>query len=54
LRRSRGIENKDQDIFFSKILAYVVSPGGRAASKKLELKEPGKNIEGAVVMERIL
>jgi ribosomal protein S18 acetylase RimI-like enzyme len=45
---------KQKNIFFSKILAYVVSPGGYAASRKLGLEEVGKNIEGAIVMERIL
>lgn len=45
---------KQKNIFFSKLLAYVVSPGGHAVSRKLGLKEVGKNIEGAIVMERIL
>ncbi|MDR0288317.1 MAG: GNAT family N-acetyltransferase [Clostridiales bacterium] len=45
---------KQKNIHFSKILSYVVSNGGHAASGKLGLKEVGKNIEGAVVMERIL
>jgi ribosomal protein S18 acetylase RimI-like enzyme len=45
---------KQKNIYFSKMLAYVVSPGGRAASKKLGLKEVGKNIEGAIVMEKML
>jgi ribosomal protein S18 acetylase RimI-like enzyme len=45
---------RQKNIFFSKILSYVVTPGGQAASRKLGLKEVGKNIEGAIVMERIL
>jgi ribosomal protein S18 acetylase RimI-like enzyme len=45
---------KQKNIYFSKILSYVVSPGGQAISGKLGLKEVGKNIEGAIVMERIL
>jgi len=45
---------KQKKIYFSKILAYVVTPGGRAVSEKMGLKEVGKNIEGATVMERIL
>jgi ribosomal protein S18 acetylase RimI-like enzyme len=45
---------KQKNIYFSKILAYVVTPGGHAVSRKLGLNEVGKNIEGAIVMERIL
>jgi ribosomal protein S18 acetylase RimI-like enzyme len=45
---------KQRGIYFSKMLSYVVSPGGHAASQKLGLKAVGKNIEGAIVMERIL
>ncbi|MDR1159890.1 MAG: hypothetical protein LBK69_04610 [Syntrophomonadaceae bacterium] len=42
---------KQKNIYFSKMLAYVVTPGGHAVSRKLGLKEVGKNIEGAIVME---
>jgi len=45
---------KQRNIHFSKILAYVVTPGGHAITRKLGLKEVGKNIEGAIVMERVL
>ena len=45
---------KQRKIHFSKILSYVVSPGGQAASRKLGMIEVGKNIEGAIVMEKIL
>jgi ribosomal protein S18 acetylase RimI-like enzyme len=48
------LKYKQNGIYFSKILAYVVSPGGYAISKKLGLNEVGKNTEGASVMERIL
>jgi len=45
---------KKKNIFFSKLLSYVVSGGGYAASSKLGLKEVCKNIEGATVMEMII
>ena len=45
---------KQKNINFIKLLAYVVTPGGYAISGKLGLKEVGKNVEGAAIMEKIL
>jgi ribosomal protein S18 acetylase RimI-like enzyme len=52
LLESLNIEIEKYNV--SRILAYVVSSGGMAITKKLGLKEIGKNIEGASIMEKVL